>query len=59
MLRRFARATKVVGQPILIGETICAGLVGAIAVEAQGPTQFKTRKQPVEIYSVPPGQRLR
>jgi class 3 adenylate cyclase len=51
--------TKVVGQPILIDEHTRAGLGAAIAVEAKGPTQIKTRKQPVEIYAVPPGQRLR
>ena len=51
--------TKVAGRPILIDEHTRAGLDGAIAVEAHGPTQFKTRKQPVEIYSVPPGQRVR
>ena len=31
----------------------------SVAVEALGPTQLKTRKQAVEIYSVPPGQRLK
>ena len=51
--------TKVVGRPILIDGHTRAGLDEAIAVEALGPTQLKTRKQAVEIYSVPPGQRLK
>ncbi|HZP38120.1 MAG TPA: response regulator, partial [Methylomirabilota bacterium] len=51
--------TKVAGRPILIEEHTRAGLPATIAVEAHGPTQIKTRKQPVEVYSVAPGQRVR
>jgi class 3 adenylate cyclase len=49
--------TKVVGQPILIDENTRGGLGGGIRVEPRGPTQFKTRSQTVNIYSVPAGQR--
>jgi adenylate cyclase len=48
--------TKVVGQPILIDETTRNGLGETIRVESHGPTQFKTRSQPAQVYSVPPGQ---
>jgi class 3 adenylate cyclase len=51
--------TKVVGRPILIDGQTRAGLGEAAAVEAHGPTQLKTRTQAVEIYSVPPGLRLK
>jgi adenylate cyclase len=48
--------TKVVGQPILIDENTRNGLGNGIRVESHGPAQFKTRSQPVLVYSVPPGQ---
>jgi adenylate cyclase len=46
--------TKVLGRPILIEEHTRAGLSGAIRVEDHGPVQFKTRAQPVRVYSVVP-----
>jgi class 3 adenylate cyclase len=49
--------TKVVGQPILIDENTRSGLSEKIRVEPQGPAQFKSRSQAVQVYSVPPGQR--
>ena len=49
--------TKVVGQPILIDENTRGGLGDDIRVETHGPTQLKTRSQPVAVYSVPAGQR--
>jgi class 3 adenylate cyclase len=51
--------TKVLGAPILIDETTRGGLGEAIQVVAHGPTQLKTRAHPVQVYSVPVGQRLR
>jgi class 3 adenylate cyclase len=45
--------TKVLRQPILIDENTRGGL-GAIRAEPHGPVLFKTRSQPVEVYSVPP-----
>jgi class 3 adenylate cyclase len=48
--------TKVVGQPILIDENTRGGLPDGIRVEPQGPAQFKTRSQAVNVYSVPVGQ---
>jgi class 3 adenylate cyclase len=51
--------TKVLGAPILIDEATRGGLGEAIQVVAHGPTQLKTRAQPVQVYSVPVGQRLR
>lgn len=47
--------TKVVGQPILIDEGTRAGLSSAVRVEDHGPVHFKTRAQPVRVYSVVPG----
>jgi class 3 adenylate cyclase len=47
--------TKILGQPILIDEHTRAGLSSAVRVEDQGPVQFKTRGQPVRVYSVVPG----
>ena len=47
--------TKVLGQPILIDEQTRAGLSSAVRVEEHGPVQFKTRVQPVRVYSVVPG----
>ena len=44
--------TKVVGQPILIDENTRGGLGDGLRVESHGPVQFKTRSQPVHIYSV-------
>ena len=49
--------TKVVGQPILIDENTRGGLADKVRVEPQGPTQFKTRSQTVNVYAVPAGQR--
>jgi len=46
--------TKVVGQPILIDEHTRAGLSSGVRVEDHGPVQFKTRAQPVRVYSVTP-----
>jgi adenylate cyclase len=46
--------TKILGQPILIDEHTRAGLSSAVRVEDQGPVQFKTRGQPVRVYSVVP-----
>ena len=51
--------TKVLGAPILIDEATRAGLGEAIQVVAHGPTQLKTRAHPVQVYSVPVGQRLK
>ena len=48
--------TKVLGRPILIDETTRAGLSSAIRVEDHGPVQFKTRSQPVRVFSVVPGR---
>jgi class 3 adenylate cyclase len=48
--------TKVIGQPILIDERTRAGLSETIRVDALGPAQFKTRSEPVAIYSVPADQ---
>jgi class 3 adenylate cyclase len=48
--------TKVAGQPILIDENTRSGLADRIRVEPHGPTQFKARSQPVQVYSVTPGQ---
>ena len=44
--------TKVLGQPILIDEHTRAGLSSAVRVEDHGLVQFKTRAQPVRVYSV-------
>ena len=46
--------TKILGQPILIDEQTRAGLSSAIRVEDHGSVQFKTRAQPVRVYSVAP-----
>jgi class 3 adenylate cyclase len=46
--------TKVLGQPILIDEHTRAGLSNGVRVEDHGPVQFKTRGQPVRVYSVTP-----
>jgi len=48
--------TKEVGEPILIDETTRNGLPAGIRVEPRGPARFKSRSQPVAVYSVPPGQ---
>jgi len=48
--------TKVAGHPLLIDEGTRSGLGDAIRVEALAPAQFKTMRQAVPIYSVPPGQ---
>jgi class 3 adenylate cyclase len=47
--------TKVLGRPILIDEQVRAGLSSAIRIDEHGPVQFKTRTQPVRVYSVVPG----
>jgi len=44
--------TKVLGQPILIDEGTRAALGSALRVEDRGPVQFKTRAQPVRVYSI-------
>ena len=44
--------TKAVGQPILIDENARTALGEAIRVESLGPVQFKSRSQPVHVYSV-------
>jgi class 3 adenylate cyclase len=46
--------TKVVGEPILIDEATRAGLGPDVRVESKGPAQFKSRTQPVAVYSVLP-----
>jgi class 3 adenylate cyclase len=49
--------TKVLREPILVDANTRAGLGDRIGTESHGPAQFKSRSQPVEVYSVPPGQR--
>jgi class 3 adenylate cyclase len=44
--------TKVLGRPILFEEHTRAGLSGAVRVEDHGSVQFKSRAQPVRVYSV-------
>jgi class 3 adenylate cyclase len=44
--------TKVAGQPILIDENTRGGLGEGLRLESHGPVQFKTRSQPVHVYSV-------
>jgi class 3 adenylate cyclase len=44
--------TKVLGQPILIDENTRAELGDGFRIEAHGPTQLKTRRQAVPIFSV-------
>jgi adenylate cyclase len=44
--------TKVLGQPILIDENTRAELGDGFRIEAHGPTQLKTRRQGVPIFSV-------
>jgi len=44
--------TKVLGQPILVDEHTRARLSSAVPVEDHGPVQFKTRAQPVRVYSI-------
>jgi adenylate cyclase len=46
--------TKVIGQPILIDEHTRERLGSAVRVEDHGPVQFKTRAQPVRVFSVVP-----
>ncbi|MGH7310273.1 MAG: adenylate/guanylate cyclase domain-containing protein [Candidatus Rokuibacteriota bacterium] len=46
--------TKILGQPILIDEQTRAGLGSAVRVQDHGPVQFKSRAQPVRVYSVVP-----
>jgi adenylate cyclase len=47
--------TKVVQQPILIDERTRAALGDDVRVEDHGAVQFKSRAQPVRVYSVVPG----
>jgi class 3 adenylate cyclase len=47
--------TKVLGRPILIDEQARAALSSDIRVEDHGPVQFKSRAQPVRVYSVSHG----
>jgi class 3 adenylate cyclase len=56
---RLEAHTKVVGRPILIDAHARAGLSPEIATEEQGQVQLRGTSQPVDIYAVPPGQRLR
>jgi class 3 adenylate cyclase len=49
--------TKLVRQPILIEENTRGGLGEKIRTESHGPVLFKSRSQPVQVYSVPAGQR--
>jgi adenylate cyclase len=44
--------TKVLGRPILIDEHTRTRLSQAVRVEEHGPVQFKSRAQPVQVYSV-------
>ena len=44
--------TKVLGRAILIDEHTRAGLTSAVRVEDHGLVQFKTRAQPVRVYSI-------
>ena len=44
--------TKILGKPILIDEHARAALSSAVRVEDHGPVMFKTRAQPVRVYSV-------
>jgi class 3 adenylate cyclase len=44
--------TKVLGQPILIDENTRAELGDGFRIEAHGPTQLKTRREAVPIFSV-------
>jgi class 3 adenylate cyclase len=44
--------TKVLGRPLLIDENTRAGLDGKIALEDHGLVPFKSRVQPVRVYSV-------
>jgi len=46
--------TKVIGRPILIDENTRSGLAEEFRVEAHGPTQLKTRREAVPIYSIIP-----
>jgi class 3 adenylate cyclase len=46
------RHTKVLGRPILIDERTRAALGDTARVEDHGPVQFKSRAQPVRVYSV-------
>jgi class 3 adenylate cyclase len=48
--------TKVVGQPVLIDENTRNGLAADFRVESHGAAHFKTRSQPVQVYSLPAGQ---
>jgi class 3 adenylate cyclase len=44
--------TKVLGRPVLIDECTRAALSSAVPLEDHGPVQFKSRTQPVRVYSV-------
>ena len=44
--------TKVLGRPLLIDENTCAGLGDSFRIEAHGPTQLKTRREAVPVYSI-------
>jgi adenylate cyclase len=46
--------TKVLGQPLLIDAHTRAALSSGVRVEDHGTMQFKTRSQPVRVYSVIP-----
>jgi adenylate cyclase len=44
--------TKTLGRPLLIDENTRNGLAEGFRVESHGPTQLKTRREAVSIYSV-------
>ena len=44
--------TKVLGRPILIDECTRAAVGSVFSLKDHGPVQFKTRVQPVRVYSV-------
>jgi class 3 adenylate cyclase len=44
--------TKVLGRPILIDENTREGLGDGFRIESHGPTQLKTRRQAIPVYSV-------
>ena len=52
---RLEAHTKVAGQPILIDESTCQSLSGAIQVINLGPAQIKGKTQEITIYAIPVG----
>jgi class 3 adenylate cyclase len=49
--------TKELGRAILIDEATRNGLGDGLRVESHWPVRFKARREPMRVYSVPPGQR--